>query len=60
MFFGREPFTFEEFLSNEYSARSFRGSWWSNTELLVKDDFGNLVTWNVTDQTSMFKQANDL
>ena len=50
----REPFTFEEFLGNKFSARRFSGTWWSNTELLVKDDEGNLVTWNVTDQTSKF------
>ena len=50
-FIFREPFTFDEFLNNKFSAKYFRGSWWSNTELLIKDDFGNLVTWNVVDQT---------
>ena len=51
LLFFREPFTFDEFLNNKFSAKYFRGSWWSNTELLIKDDFGNLVTWNVVDQT---------
>ena len=51
----REPFTFDEFLDNTYAAKTFRGEWWSNTELLVKDEFGNLITWNVSDQTSKSK-----
>ena len=54
-FSNREPFTFDEFLDNTYSAKTFRGEWWSNTELLVKDEFGNLITWNVSDQTSRSK-----
>ena len=50
----REPFSFDEFLNNKFSAKYFSGSWWSNNELLIKDESGNLVTWNVVDQTCKY------
>ena len=53
-FIYREPFSFDEFLNNKFSAKYFRGSWWSNNELLIKDESGNLVTWNVVDQTCKY------
>jgi len=54
-----EPFSFDEFLNNKFSAKYFRGSWWSNNELLIKDESGNLVTWNVVDQTSKILVSKD-
>ncbi len=32
-----DAITFDEFLSGEFSAKFFNGSWWSDTELQWKD-----------------------
>ena len=50
----RSPFTFDEFLDGTFRPRSFTGSWWSNTELLIKDREGNLITWDIITQKGMF------
>ena len=32
-----DAITFEEFINREFSAKTFNGSWWSETELQWKD-----------------------
>ena len=36
-----DAITFEEFINREFSAKTFNGSWWSETELQWKDTVKN-------------------
>ena len=36
-----DAITFEEFINSEFSAKTFNGSWWSETELQWKDTVKN-------------------
>jgi len=33
-----DAITFDEFVSNSFAAKTFNGSWWSNSELQWKDE----------------------
>jgi len=55
-----DAISFEEFISRSFSAKSFNGSWWSNTELQWKDKAGNLVTWDITTNQTTILVSNDL
>jgi len=54
-----EPITFDEFLSYEFSAKSFNGSWFSNNQIQWRDKENNLVLWNVnTNETTILVGAD--
>ena len=36
-YFSDDEFSFEDFITSKFSARSFNGSWWSNNELQWSD-----------------------
>jgi dipeptidyl-peptidase-4 len=55
-----DAITFEEFISRSFSAKSFNGSWWSNTELQWKDKEGNLVTWDIHTNETTILVSHDL
>lgn len=53
-----DPVTFDEYLSSNFSAKLFNGSWWSPRELQWQDADSNLVTWNVeSGQTTVLVSA---
>merc|ERR1711892_1085506 len=55
-----DAITFEDFISRSFSAKTFNGSWWSNSELQWKDKEGNLVTWNINTNETTILVSNDL
>jgi len=59
-FQGDDEFSFEDFITSKFSARSFNGSWWSKNELQWSDVDGNLVAWNFEEDTSSIIVSADL
>jgi len=55
-----DAITFDEFVSNSFAAKTFNGSWWSNSELQWKDEQGNLVTWDINTHQTTILVSNDL
>lgn len=55
-----DAITFEDFLSGEFTAKFFNGSWWSDTELQWKDQAGNLVSWNIESHETTVIVSQDL
>jgi len=55
-----DAITFEDFISRSFSAKTFNGSWWSNSELQWKDKEGNLVTWDINTNETTILVSNNL